>query len=148
MSEIALWLLDAPYITDSSGQGLWGREMIPMRTAIPARQRKAIPVPSLPKKHWRRPVPTEDNTGVSTPAIFELTERIKVRRGIANIAPECAEIADAAASDAIATVSRSNLGGAPRVIFSDDGLLTLAMAARGIWGSFDICGRRRGFRLL
>ncbi len=62
-----------------------------------------------------------------------LAARISSERAIAEIDSENLRIADAATADAIKLVERAGLAGTPRVMFSDDGILTLQWQ-RGEYG--------------
>ena len=54
-----------------------------------------------------------------------LVAQIASERSRAHIDDECVAVADAALDDAVTLIQESNLGGAPSVIFSKDGILSL-----------------------
>jgi hypothetical protein len=64
-----------------------------------------------------------DERGVASRS--SLAKIIIAERLRSDVDAECLSIADAAKQDAVAIVQRWNLNGDPRVMFSDDGILTL-----------------------
>jgi len=54
-----------------------------------------------------------------------LAHRIKLERSVVQIDEENRATANAAMADALALIRRAEIGGSPRVMFSDDGILTL-----------------------
>jgi hypothetical protein len=76
-----------------------------------------------------------DNTTAppQRPSISHLAARISSERATAEIDSENLIMADGAAADAVKLVERAGLGGTPRVMFSDDGILTLQWQ-RGEYG--------------
>jgi hypothetical protein len=68
-----------------------------------------------------------------TPAKSGLADRIAAERSAAAIDKECFETADAAARDAQVLFQRQTPGGSPRIMFSEEGILTLQWQ-RGEYG--------------
>jgi hypothetical protein len=80
---------------------------------------------ATPEFRAQLPAPAAGSGSVHAPPESKIVDLVIARRSAAEVEPENAGVADAAASDAVKLIERAKLNVVPKVTFSDDGLLSL-----------------------